>query len=327
MKEIASSQVTELAVLDALRSTLSDSDPLVRRAACLCAGEIEDKACSSRLAELTQDPDPDVQEAAVRALGRVGGEEDLPLVRRILKEGSEAVRQSAAVALAELAGRNAASELTAALSDKDASVRWAAVAALGDLEVSQARDAMAELLTDEEPKVQLEAAFSLARLEDTRGVEVLCNYTTDPDWSYSCCEILGRLKDSRAASALRRACSGFRLHPFVKLRASASLAMLGHEDARKHLVRFTRSFRPSLRALALELLGEVGGTEVLDLLLDALVRNRSPWGAARGLAHLKDPRALDPMRRVMERCSDPELVVELKEAIRQIEGAEEERVR
>lgn len=322
LEAVAARQSSDLQVLEALRRCLTDSDWSVRRAAALCAGEIEDRESEPRLLELLSDSVPTVQEAAVMALGRVGSEQTIERLKDLIARGGELVRAQAAVSLAELVGKEAAPNLIEALRDDEARVRWSAVAALGDVEARETADEVAGLLDDPDARVRFDAAYTLARFDDGRGVSVLGEYTTDRYWAFMCCEALGRLGDQSAVEPLTRAWKSFWQHPFVRVRAAASLAVLGVAEARLDLIRRARGFRASARGLALELLGEVGGTDVLPVLLSALERGRSPIGAARGLGKLGDRVAIEPLKTALARASlttDHELANELREALRRLE--------
>lgn len=120
--------------------------------------------------------------------------------------------------------------------------------------------------------------------------------------------------------ALRRAWKRLFVHPQTRAQAAAALVRLGEVEPRDVLLRQTRSRRADVRGLALELLGDVGGTWAVEALLQGL-EGRSPDAAARALGALGDRSAVPALRRALQRAGDDEeLRLDLEEAIERLES-------
>ncbi len=305
-----------------LRGALDDGRPDVRYAAALSLGELGDGAAVDRLVHMLEDRDIMPRQAAAISLGKIGDRAAVQPLIGALASGPPDVRFQAVASLVELDGARALAPLMAALEDRDPEVRGSAAAGLGDLEAHEAADAIAVLLADPLESVRVEAAYALGRLRDPRGLPALLPLTTHRDFGFMVCELLGKLGDPEAVEALERAQGRIFLHPFVRLRAAASLVRLGRETSRAFLLGRCKSWRSDVRGLALELLGEVGGRGAREVLLDAL-RSRSTEAAVRGLGLLGDPSVIPTLADGLARAKElgnEELVAEIEEAIQRLES-------
>ncbi len=241
----------------ALEKALSDNDDKVRAEAVLCAAELNYSGCVGKLKELCMDPVLRVRVHAVGALGTMTAEDGVGAVEETLHDEAPEVRKAAVIAIAEIMGKRSTHLIHEVLKDDDPEVRWAAAAALGDIESVESADILSELLDDADPDVRFEAAYSLARLRDMRGFEILVANVNDRKKGYLACEILGKTGDPRAIDPLQGVVSRLLGNPITKLRAAASLVMLGVEDGRTYVASRCAGRRLHVRQAAQALMDEI----------------------------------------------------------------------
>jgi hypothetical protein len=112
------------AALPALTAAMNDPDPIVRRTAVRCLGELGKPAADALSQAAQNDADPLVRRTALRDLSRIDGEAALPTLAKAATDEDPLVRRTAVEALAALQPRT--EEITkllqAAQNDKDAGV-------------------------------------------------------------------------------------------------------------------------------------------------------------------------------------------------------------
>jgi len=241
----------------ALDKALSDDDERVRAEAVLCGAELNHTGCIHKVAQMSRDSSLKVRVYAVGALGTLGLREGLEAVLEAFNSELPKIRKTAVIALAEIGGQSMASHLRNALKDEDATVRWAAAAALGDIEDTESSDELAAILSDGDDDVSFEAAYSLAKFGDARGLEVLKENVMDSKRGFSACEILGKLGDQRAVESLQEVRARLLINPMLKLRAAASLVLLGFESEKEYVVKKCTSRRVHIRQIAQDLMNEI----------------------------------------------------------------------
>lgn len=241
----------------ALEKALADNDDKVIAEAVLCAAELNYSGCIARLVELASNPNLRVRIHAVGALGTMNAGEVFSAVEAALDDDAPEVRKAAVIATAEIRGQSSKHLIHEALKDEVPEVRWAAAAALGDIENLESADLLAELLGDSDSDVRFEAAYSLARLSDTRCMDVLISNVDDRKNGYLACEMLGKIGDQRAVDALQKVMSRLFANPMTKLRAAASLVLLGVEDARSYVASRCAGRRYHIKRAAQALMDEI----------------------------------------------------------------------
>ena len=112
-------------VLDGVRASLDDADPLVCEAACFALGELTDLQSVEALCRVVRDhDDPRCREAALGALGALGDERAVPAIIEALNDKAP-VRRRAVVALAAFEGPEVDAALERSRDDRDWQVRAA----------------------------------------------------------------------------------------------------------------------------------------------------------------------------------------------------------
>lgn len=273
--------------LPVLRDLADDSSPAVRHAALLSLGELKDAGSVTLLLEhMRDDLDPLARQAAAIAVGLIGDPTAADALIEALAEGPADLRFQATTSLVQVAPERAAPALRAALDDPDPEVRGSAAAALGDLGDAGSADALAAVLDDGTASVQIEAAVSLARLGDRRGTLVLARSLAHRSLGTLAAEHLFRCPDEAALPELEVALERWLGPPLLKVWAAGALARLGRTAARSKLVGFLRSRKPTVKGLAIQIVGELGGAWAVQALQE-VAGSRAGRGWAEELAEAK----------------------------------------
>jgi HEAT repeat protein len=153
-------QIGDLRVLDAVRGTLSATDPASRAAALDAVSELGDTRAIDAARSATKDPDPRVREAAARALVHLGAPDRARAVEALLADAATAKEGAR---LAEFANDEGVTRTLAArvAASSDPELRAAAVVALGRNTSDDAIRALVELVKS--PLLEGDAAEALAR--------------------------------------------------------------------------------------------------------------------------------------------------------------------
>ncbi len=298
LEEVAAWRHPDDGILENVVALLDDRIREVRLAAAGAAARLRIEKARTKLVDMLDREDSEIVGVAAHALAAIGGPQVRGILEGLLDREEGTVRCEAAVSLAELMGSEAGPILVRRFDDEDPYVRWGAIAAVGDVDYRDAIEQVAARLDDPHEEVRFEAAYTLARFGDSRGLEILGGYVTHKVRAYMCCEVLGRLGDPRAVPFLRKAWKSWRVHPIVRLRAAASLAMLDVADARRDLLKKALSGRMAHRQVALDLLGDVGGGDAVGLLEQAVREGRFASVAVESLTRLHDDRARACLKRL-----------------------------
>lgn len=212
-----------------------------------------------------------------------------------------------ALAAASLVPEDAQAVLGRGLADKAEAVRVEAAGRLSYLERPEARGLLAAALTDDSFAVRFHGAQGMAALHHKAGFEVLLEALGEPDLRFSALGALAELGDPEALPHVRRVFDKWFLPAFDRTQAAAALAQLGDPAGAKHLLTRTRK-RALDCAMALELLGEVKAPSAFERLTQVLADARHPLRgpAATGLARLEDPRAVAPLKAVLDEAGASE---------------------
>jgi len=224
-----------------IREGMKDADPILRGVAVKAAGKAAMPGLMREIAPLLEDTERDVRAGAVEALACLTAQ-DGEAVRAIAAELAGArlpeKRCSAAVLFARLAD---AEKLSLLIKDDDAIVRRAAVHALAGLKRESSISHLAMALADEEADVRIAAAAALGEMG---GKDIL-----DP--------LLLAMQDE---------------DPWVKCTALKSLGKIGHEAAKPEIMGILASSSDGMvKISALEALAQIGGTEVVAVVKQALL--------------------------------------------------------
>lgn len=269
------------------------------------------------------DARPAVRREAAIALARLRVPSSVPALEKATRDEDASVRIAATAAYRAVAGPKSATRLIQILSsDPDAEARWQAAAQLEALKAKSAVPALIAALNDRSGLVRAGAVEALTAIGDPAAVEPLINALADKDTSVrrSSTTGLGKLGDRRAVPGLKTVL--FR-HDFeTRRRAVKSLAQLKDPSCTIALVRTFSDYDPEVRQTATDALIEFGDRSKAVPFLIRTLRSWQPVTrehAAVVLGAMKDPRALEPLRRQVVRESNERTRAAMAEAIRQID--------
>lgn len=221
--------------------------------------ELADKLASSEAEER--------REAAVD-LGRIG-REALPLLMRAMGDADWRVRKTAVEGITALGGERVIAGLLEALNAPDnAGARNSAIEALIQLGAPAVEPLLAALATPD-PDVRKFIVDILGDVKDARAAPVLIDRLGDEDENVrvAAAEALGKLRDRRAVDALL-ACLARYDQGWLDYAAAEALGAIGDERALEPLLAALG--RSSLREPVLEALGRIGNAHAIGPLVASL---------------------------------------------------------
>ncbi len=265
------------AMIEALQKALRDDDAMVRMEAAYSLGDARRSEALPGLQMAIDDEHPRVRQAAIDSLGRIGDTRSTSRLLRALRDERPDVRFQAIIALGRVApaeARDGAFELG---RDKDPHVRYIAVRVIEELcgggEQTDAaalvldertREAARAWVADEDPTVRVAAAILLARAEERTGADCLLEAIgngirgLDADDEAAAVELAGVLGLREAIPMLER--RAFGIKRFVRecftWLALVSLARLGHERARREIIRDLSAWSRDRRTMAVAAAGK-----------------------------------------------------------------------
>lgn len=283
----------EPADLKGILADLDNANPVRRRAACVALARLRDPSSAAAAESATHDPDPTVRTAALAAFRAIRGREALPRLLEVLRQ------------------------------DVQPEVRWQAAAELEIVASKEAVPGLIAALNDKSPLVRAGAAEALKGIPDPRSVQPLIRTLRDTDTAArrAAAEALGLIGDRAAVRPLMGA---LRAHDFqTRRRAIKSLRQLQDPSCGPALIRSLNDWDPQIRSVAVESLIAFGRKEQV---VPPLIQYLRSWqsvireDAARALGGLKDPRAIQPLRRAIVREPNERTRAAMDTALHQLEA-------
>jgi HEAT repeat protein len=279
-------------ILRAFETALRDAAPEVRAAAALGLADARAKEALPALLVAVEDESGHVRQMAITALGELGDSRATERLRRALSDPRPEVRFQAAIAFPRVcvARGDAIEALVRATEDSDPMVCQVALrmaeemGALGDdgsdpeAQVVDPRVlARARALVEHaSPLVRTAAAIILARDGDELGRDTLVAVasgelsTSDGEDEAAAIELCGELGERRAVRGLEKRAFGgllgLRSDRFA-WHARVALARMGHERARREILRDLGSWDRGRRILAVAAAGRARMSEAREALL------------------------------------------------------------
>ncbi len=216
--------------------------------------------------------------------------------------------------------RDEFAEVLSQTKEQDSVVRGLAAERLEEFPGPESSQALIVLLQDEDPVVRFKAACSLARLGSDQGAESLCWALRRVDLCFMSLEAMTDLGSAAVLEPLLQFFHRWRLHPLEKLQAAAALHRMGEAEGSDFLRQSLESPRPEERGFAIELWGRVAMPGALGFLQGIVDTEHDPHrvDAVRGLAHLRDRRALPTLERAARQREDSLLAQLAAEAMADI---------
>ena len=154
-----------------------------------------------------------------------------------------------------------------------ASPRRATASDISDRAV-EARPEPESALDDPEEAVRFGAAVALASLRDERGADALRLSLTHPARGFHAAVGLGDLEDEASHQAMLRLARHPLRSPILRAAAARGLVKLGDPHGAEILRKLVRSWRIEARQYAIQLVGELGLTELVPDLLKGYRKSR-----------------------------------------------------
>ena len=248
-----------------------------------------------------------------------------------MKDSNFAVRSLAGHALFAIGDPRAVELLIASLKDSNPVVRQEAARGLGDIKDPRAVEPLIAALKDSVSAVSADAAGALGAINDPRAVDPLIAVLQDSHPDGSASGLAASRRYSRAAAALDRANAD---KAYDRAVVAAALGDIADPRAVEPLIAALNDPDSSVSDHAAVALGDIGDPRAVKPLIDALdsnVRSKATEalekigpsaveplvaalhdanpivreGAVRALGYIKDPRAVDPLRRLTLKDPNP----------------------
>lgn len=216
---------------------MNEKDPCVRRDAIGVLTGVKDARVLYPMVKALQDDDPGIQQAAMDALSVFEDEAAVHHVLPLLSDRRVYVRNMAREILDKIGGYGI-NLFQRHVKDKDEDVRKMIADILGSIHGPASEKMLIEMLKDPCSNVRSSAAEGLGRVGDSSAVEALIALLNDEDWvALFAAGALGRIRDRRA------------IRPLMCLVSSDKI---------------------DLQIAAIEAVGQIGGEEAVDGLMEAM---------------------------------------------------------
>ena len=271
---------------------LKDPDPTKRRRACVVLAASGDSAYAAQALEALKDPEPTVRATALTAFRSIRGPLALEKLLEALRyDGDPEVRWQAALELEILGDPEAVPDLIEALEDRSSLVRTGAAEALKGIPDSRAVTSLIRALRDADTSVRRAAVEGLGKIGDRAAVRPLIKILFHRDFQTRrrAVQALKAIRDPVAGPALVRALTDW--DPQIRRVATEALMKFGDDQTVPRLIRSLRAWKPWTRSRAAQVLGA-----------------------------MREPSALEPLRKALRRESDGDARLVMVEAIQQISG-------
>lgn len=223
---------------------MGDTDSAVRRDAIESLLGIKDGRILYPLIKALQDEDQGVQQAAMDALMAFEDESAVYMVLPLLSDQRVHVRNMSREILEKIGGHGIGL-FGFYIKDEDEDVRKMIADILGNIRRPEAVNFLVEMLKDPCSNVRSSAAEGLGKIGDSTAVEPLIDLLVDEEWvAFFAAGALGRLRDPRAVSPLTRLAASARLD--LQIAAVEALGEIGGEEAEQHLMEIVNSVKPEV---------------------------------------------------------------------------------
>ncbi len=258
--------------INALRKSLSDENPDVRRHAIMTLGEMEDEgSVDAMIKVLRTDSDAEVRRFAIAALDEIDSPKAIEAYTLALKDKNKDVRRFAVMALADHDDQRAMDALAKVLDDPDPDIRRYAVMGLVENGDRDATDLLVKMLDDKDHDVRRYVILGLADREDRRalpGIERAMK-DEDPELRKIAVMALSEFENDQSLELLRRALKD----EDDEVRSFALRALADREDKESmpiYMDLLLNDEDADVRKFAAMALGEIGCVDAVDALTKAL---------------------------------------------------------
>jgi HEAT repeat protein len=225
-------------------------------------GLIRTREAVQALSTTLNDTDVRVRQTAVWALGQVGGPETLAGLVRLLGDPSRIVGRRVEEVLAERGQEVKAAILTYAAKTAIRAGRLAAIELMGWLRIAEGAALLLDFMGDMDAEVRVKSVKAAAAIGDPRFLDVFHRLLDDPQWEVRCQAAKG-LSVFGSPLSIRRLDIALRdPHWWVRFYAATALAEAGPQGE-AILQRALRDPQPLVRDMARYLLERGGAVPVL----------------------------------------------------------------
>jgi len=310
-------QIGDPRAVGPLIAALGHKNPQPRRCAASALGDIGDPRAVEPLIAAMGDEHPYVRSSVAGALGQIGDPRAANTLIEALKDNEKDVCGAAVSALAKIDAPRVPETLLKSLEHRYPQVRTRAAAGLATRKERRAVEPLIAALSQDDPDVRRSAVRALGKIGGTRAVETLILALTDKDLTVSvlAAEAMGEMKEPRAADGLAAL-----LHAesaYVRMGAARALARIGapgvpalikllksndHQSrslaassfryltdpaAAETIMDLLKDGNSYIRSNAVEILGRIGGPDIVEPLLALVLEGERPGTRTYALSALK----------------------------------------
>jgi HEAT repeat protein len=292
-------------MVDRLVEQLRTGDVDTRRAAVVALGRIGDARAVEPLVNLLDEDERELLVPATAALARLGDRRAFESLLRLLGDADVSVRQGAIGALNSIGHPAMGDRVRTLLEDADPRVRESAVKIAGYFGYSSCAEALLDRCRDRDETVRAAALAHVAYLDDERSVPILVAAMAGdtPRARAAAAQALAHVNRPDALDALRRGVGD--LDPWVRY---FSVTSLGRQMDRASLPLLKRVAADDdaqhVQIAAIRAIGDIGVSNDADAVpllatFSEAVDDQLAVAAAKALASVDAPSALDPLRRAL----------------------------
>jgi len=256
------------------------------------------KLTHKQIRKLLDNPDTVLKSIGVEALGVDLANQSIESPAKYLKDKDWRIRRAAVSGISKHISLNPITllHLESAINDKNQEVREEAIIAYDKLKSAEVMSALiGHFESENNPRLKVMIMRAMAKYHNTRVMDIAIkySYSWNNQYKYESSRYLAEYNTLEAYASLERLLSdddsvirGYALIGLAKLKGSESLL---------HVHRFFTSKEYSDRRAAVQAYGEIGGSEVSDLLVDAITRKEGDGlegEIVKSLAKIKDNRAV-----------------------------------
>ncbi|MBI2190786.1 MAG: HEAT repeat domain-containing protein [Planctomycetes bacterium] len=256
------------------------------------------------LASQLQDPESDQRVRAIQLLGQIGSETARARITVLAKDADARVRLAVMEVLRTKPTEAEREVLFSAGSDADESVALEAGCALAQGGDERARDLLVRAVSFRQAGSRVRAIQALGAFRGSGVTESLLPVLEDGDVKVrrAAADALETLADKGARAALLKAIEAADQDPRVRLVCARALGKMGSPEGIRKLISLLILKDTSVRASAIEALGEVG-PPALDALLECLGQppRARQEGACQALGKIGSALSVEALVRVVER--------------------------
>lgn len=236
---------------------LDDSDPLVRYAACLAAGQVQLKEAHDSLLRLADDHDPAVRVVARYALHRIGDYRYSHELEQLSRDPQPQVRGTTAMVLGMLGDPSALNVLKLMRVDHHSAVRQQASAAMWQLGSQQGLDDLVGWSLSRFPDDQMMALLGLAEPRDRSVIQHVRNGLVSeyPEVALTAARAMGMLGSDEGYGVAEKGAT--EVDPRQRIEAALALGAIGRSDVQDVLRKLLADPNPNVRIAAAEAILEL----------------------------------------------------------------------